>query len=545
VSAGVGMDKSLRIESREELEAWLKDKPVEWARIIAMRSALRVLPFVNRALGEWAANPRNERIVLSTFRAAFLSWVGVQCPTYGIVNVARAARAAVAAYSYIANDAYFAADAARAVTFAAANTFATDTFTATAFVAATDAARAVTLSATAFADAHSAVWLAVFSDVEALEREGRRSPISISGSPIWPDSMPDLARRERISLNDNTGVEELGFGLWLMWLDGASEGRPPRDVFGEELTLRIADQSDAWWGRPVREVNADVARWLDEEKSKKILDFTAPENDQLVVSTGRDLTDVARSVPRPDPSTMRVLENAARSLFHPDQSITRKLNGVMRGISGFEQHPQKSWSATPSNNTSNEPLLQSPVKSAIRVQPSPATEKTEANAKRKIRYFVSYAHDDEPHVSELVKRLHTRLSMYKKFEFERWDDKMIPVGERWKPEILKAIAACPVGLLIISPAFLSSKFIVENELRGYVSPNPETTVSNRHAIPVALEEIPFGGEMDLKGLDELQVFLHNGRHYLFYDDGGKREFVSNLCKKIYESAERWASISAK
>jgi hypothetical protein len=33
------------ITSREELEAWLKDKPAQWAQVIAARAALRVLPY--------------------------------------------------------------------------------------------------------------------------------------------------------------------------------------------------------------------------------------------------------------------------------------------------------------------------------------------------------------------------------------------------------------------------------------------------------------------------------------------------------------------
>ena len=33
-----------QITSREELHVWLKDKPADWAQVIAARAALRVLP---------------------------------------------------------------------------------------------------------------------------------------------------------------------------------------------------------------------------------------------------------------------------------------------------------------------------------------------------------------------------------------------------------------------------------------------------------------------------------------------------------------------
>lgn len=77
-----------------------------------------------------------------------------------------------------------------------------------------------------------------------------------------------------------------------------------------------------------------------------------------------------------------------------------------------------------------------------------------------IRYFVSYAHDDDPLASELVGRLHTRLKTSTKYQFERWDDKMIAPGTRWREEIKKAIASCPVGLPLVSPALLASNFIL-------------------------------------------------------------------------------------
>lgn len=48
-TAGAGLaedDERLKIDSPEALEAWLKDKPGEWAQVIAVRAALRVFPAV-------------------------------------------------------------------------------------------------------------------------------------------------------------------------------------------------------------------------------------------------------------------------------------------------------------------------------------------------------------------------------------------------------------------------------------------------------------------------------------------------------------------
>ena len=38
------MAEDINITTREELEAWLEDRPKEWEQIIALRSALRVFP---------------------------------------------------------------------------------------------------------------------------------------------------------------------------------------------------------------------------------------------------------------------------------------------------------------------------------------------------------------------------------------------------------------------------------------------------------------------------------------------------------------------
>jgi len=39
----------VNISSQDEFETWLQGKPVEWARVIASRTALRVLPLLEQA----------------------------------------------------------------------------------------------------------------------------------------------------------------------------------------------------------------------------------------------------------------------------------------------------------------------------------------------------------------------------------------------------------------------------------------------------------------------------------------------------------------
>jgi Fic family protein len=121
--------------------------------------------------------------------------------------------------------------------------------------------------------------------------------------------------------------------------------------------------------------------------------------------------------------------------------------------------------------------------------------------KRPIRYFLSYAHDDDKLPEKLLRELDKELGACKEFTFERWQDTHILPGENWHAEIQKAARECDFGLLLVSPAFLRSKYIGEHELPMFVS-------GQKPCIPVGLCRIDFQNH-DTKGLEESQVFLHS------------------------------------
>lgn len=92
--------ETITIRSREDLKAWLKDKPADWARAIAVRAALRVLPIGVRY--------SNERGALAVFRATFFAiQVGM---TGGREDVRRAAAARAAVWTSIKDDCRFLID---------------------------------------------------------------------------------------------------------------------------------------------------------------------------------------------------------------------------------------------------------------------------------------------------------------------------------------------------------------------------------------------------------------------------------------------------
>lgn len=74
--------------------------------------------------------------------------------------------------------------------------------------------------------------------------------------------------------------------------------------------------------------------------------------------------------------------------------------------------------------------------------------------------FISYSHQDESWKNRLVKQVGVLATE----GLETWDDRRINAGDDWLPEIERAIASCDLALLLISANFLTSKFILGQEV---------------------------------------------------------------------------------
>jgi hypothetical protein len=159
-----------------------------------------------------------------------------------------------------------------------------------------------------------------------------------------------------------------------------------------------------------------------------------------------------------------------------------------------------------------------------------------SETRKEIRFFVSYAHEDDEYVEPFLRGLKEMLAPSKTYHFRFWQDVDILPGESWPQEIRHALESCTLGLLLVSPAMLASPYILANELPMFVGSG------DKPVIPVMLKKINLRRH-DLKGLHEAQLFRlkagpNNYRSFAQCGSSQRSDFLYDLHEKIEERLDK-------
>jgi hypothetical protein len=107
------------------------------------------------------------------------------------------------------------------------------------------------------------------------------------------------------------------------------------------------------------------------------------------------------------------------------------------------------------------------------------------STKRSITIFYSYAHVDW----QMQKNLHQALKALKRtrrFEVQEWYDGCIRPGSEWGPTIIENLKHADVILLLLTPAFIDSKYCYEKELEYALQRHRQGVV---RVIPILLRDV--------------------------------------------------------
>ncbi len=138
--------------------------------------------------------------------------------------------------------------------------------------------------------------------------------------------------------------------------------------------------------------------------------------------------------------------------------------------------------------------------------------------------FISYAHADAP----WLERFNTMLKpLVREGRVTPWSDQDIGTSHNWREEIDRALHMAKSGLLLVSPHFLASDFIMKYELPYLLRARED----GRARIVIALLSDGFWDETPLQ---EIQAAHDVSRPLDTFDESALNPIVKSICRELMQ-----------
>lgn len=158
-----------------------------------------------------------------------------------------------------------------------------------------------------------------------------------------------------------------------------------------------------------------------------------------------------------------------------------------------------------------------------------------------VRFFVSYARVDMDAKDSFLHELQPHLQASGRYQLQLWQDQDILTGEQWHKHIIQELKRAHVGLLLISPGFLTNKYIAEYELPGFITAKGDNVLGKR-LLPVQLKPIP--ASADLKGLDAYQIYGRTrGQSFVEQDLHMRSVWAARVAEQLEAMLNRYAHVA--
>jgi hypothetical protein len=157
------------------------------------------------------------------------------------------------------------------------------------------------------------------------------------------------------------------------------------------------------------------------------------------------------------------------------------------------------------------PVAQPTVAQPTVAQPTVTAATTADGAQGPVGVFISYSHRDE----DLKEELEVHLSALKRqSKIKPWQDRVIEAGTEWDAEIKAQLEAAQIILLLVTPRFMASDYINDQELKQAMARHEAGTA---RVIPIILKPVDFKGTP----FEKLQALPTDAKPITLWDNQDK------------------------